>query len=490
MENTQGLRVILDSVSDAVVLADGNNRITYMNPEARRITGYGTSESFGGDLWKICQVVDGNTRSPLRDKVEEILPRDGFCDFPMGTVLVSADGHDVLVSGTVFLSDTAPEFILGMIFRDVSARWLLDRSLRNVQKADTVRVIARGIAGSIDDLLTVLLAKLSAAGREHGDRAAVLRNLRECRKIIGRVSGVVSSLGADPGSREGADLCNTGKVIMSCARLFNSVHEGTELELAFPDRTGFAALPGGLMEQVLINLLMNAGQATEHGGRVLLTACRAALSRDMTPASAGNYVMVSVSDNGPGISSDNLTRVFNPWFTTGRNRYGLGLSAVYSIVHGFDGCITVDSGPGRGSTFTVYLPAAEGIETETAEDVTPVIYCTGLEQDEADRAARMLEAIGCAPRRGLPENGQEEFRLLLTDHEYFAAERHVLAGEEYSLNGVIVAMDESLRLPVAHGPEVIYIGSPVSMGRLAAAVGELAWKRVPDDPEAEDGIPT
>lgn len=488
MDNAAGLRVILDSVSDAVVLADGNGMVTYMNPEARRITGYGSSESVGEDLWKICQVVDGNSRRPLRYKADEILPRDGFCDFPMGTVLVSADGHDVLVSGTVFLSDTARDYVEGMVFRDVSARWLLDRSLRNVQKADTVRVIARGIAGSIDDLLTVLLAKLSAAGREHGDRTAVLRNLRECRKIVGRVSGVVSSLGTDPGSREGADLCNTGKVVLSCARLFESVHEGTELELAFPDRTGFAALPGGLMEQVLINLLMNAGQAAGHGGRVLLAACRAALSGDMAPVASGNYVMVSVSDDGPGISSDNLNRIFSPWFSTGRNRYGLGLSAVYSIVHGFDGCITVDSRPGRGSTFTVFLPAAESIETETAEDVVPVVYCAGLEQDEADRAGRMLEAIGCVPREGLPKNGEEEFRLLLADHEYYAAERYVLAGEGYSLNGVIVAMDESLRSPVAHGPEVVYIGSPVSMGRLAAAVGVLAWKRVPNDPETGNGI--
>lgn len=490
MENAPGLRVVLDSVSDAVVLADGSSMITYMNPEARRITGYTSSDIIGKDMWKVCQMVDGNTRRPLREKAGEILPRDGICDFPMGTVLVSADGHDVLVSGTVFLSDTAPEMINGMVFRDVSARWLLDRSLRNVQKADTVRLIARGIAGSIDDLLTVLLAKLSAAGREHGDRSAVLRNLRECRKIIGRVSGVVSSLGADPGNREGADLCNTGKVIMSCARLFDSVHEGIELELAFPDRTGFAALPGGLMEQVLINLLMNAGQATGHGGRVLLAACRAALAGDMTPAGTGHYVMVTVSDNGPGISRDNLTRIFSPWFTTGRNRYGLGLSAVYSIVHGFGGCITVDSRPGRGSTFTVYLPAAEGIETETAEDVTPVVYCTGLEQDEADRAGRMLDAMGCTPRRGLPENGPEEFRLLLADHEYFAAERDLLAGDEYSLNGIIVSMDESLRSPVAHGPEVVYIGSPVSMGRLAAAVGELAWKRNPEEPETGNGIAT
>lgn len=490
MEYAPGLRVILDSVSDAVVLADGNGKISYMNPEARRITGYGSSEGIGEDLWRICQVVDGNTRRPLRNRAEEILPGDGLYDFPLGTVLVTADGNDVLVIGTVFLSDTDPESTGGMVFRDVSARWLLDRSLRNVQKADTIRVIARGIAGRIDDLLTVLQAKLSAAGRGYSDRGAVLRNLRESRKIIGRISGVVSSLGEDPGSRKGADLCNTGKVIMSCARLFNSVHEGTELELAFPDRTGYAALPGGLLEQVLINLLMNAGQAAGRGGRVLLAACRATLSGDMTPASAGNYVMISVSDNGPGISADNLTRIFSPWFTTARKRYGLGLSAVYSIVHGFDGWITVDSRPEKGSTFTVYLPAAEGIETETAGDVMPVVYCAGLEQKESDRAGRMLEAMGCTPRRGLPGNGQEEFRLLLTDHDYYAAERQALAGEEYSLNGVIVTMDESLRSPVAHGPEVIYIGSPVSMGRLAATVGELAWKRVPDDPETEDGIPT
>jgi nitrogen-specific signal transduction histidine kinase len=489
MDGLRDITTILDAVSDAVVLVDSDLRISYMNPEAERLTGRNAGKALGIDLWEVCTLVERNTRRPMSEGMDEVLRSDGFFHFPGATVLVPSSGQDVLVSGTVFLShggDRETDPIGGVVFRDVSAGWLLDRSLRNSQKSDAMKVLARGIAGNVNDLLTVLLARMSGISREHGDRGAVLRHVRESRKLIGRISGMITSLTADPGSSGEADLCRSDKVIQSCAMIFASMYPDVELELAYPDRTGFAGMSGGLLEQVLMNLLMNAGQAAGDGGRVALTACRAVITEDTPKVPVGEYVMMTVSDNGTGISDDDLTRIFNPFFSTGRNRYGLGLSAVYSIVNGYGGYVTVDSELGRGSVFTVYLPAAAGIESETEEDAVPAVMIRGIGETGRNEIAGLLRAIGCEvgedPVPGGPSLRDAEpdspgCLLVLTDYDHYMSEGDSREGPGSQVYGSIVLIDGSLGSPSDKGPRVVFVGLPVQLDSIASAVARLAWKR-------------
>ncbi|MBN2586981.1 MAG: PAS domain-containing protein [Candidatus Fermentibacteraceae bacterium] len=477
MDGFRDITTILDAVSDAVVLADGDGMVSYMNPEAERLTGRSAGKDLGKDLWEVCTLVERNTRRPMYEGMDEVLRKDGFFHFPGATVLVPSGGDDVLVSGTVFLSrggDRNADSIEGVVFRDVSARWLLDRSLRNSQKSDAMKVLARGIAGNVNDLLTVLLARLSGISREHGDRGAVLRHVRESRKLIGRISGMITSLTADPGSSGKADVCQSGKVIRSSSMMFASAYPDVELELAYPDRTGFAGIPVGLFEQVLVNLLMNAGQAAGDGGRVTLTACRVLLRNDTPQVSGGDYVMITVSDNGSGIPDDDLTRIFDPFFSTGRNRYGLGLSAVYSIVNGCGGYVTVDSELGRGSVFTVYLPAAEGIESETEGDAVPAVMIKGIEGTMREEIAGILHSIGCEVDG---EPGSTGCLLVVTDYDHYMFEGESWEGPGSPVNGSVVLVDESLRSPSDSGPRVVFVGLPVKLDTVASAVVRLAWKR-------------
>ena len=119
------------------------------------------------------------------------------------------------------------------------------------------------------------------------------------------------------------------------------------------------------ISQVLNNLLINARQAIDGPGTVIIDGSNVSLS-DSNTLTDGNYVLIRVEDNGPGVSSERLTRVFDPYYTTKHNGTGLGLSICYSIVKDHGGHISLESEEGQGATFEIYLPAADDVRAEEA----------------------------------------------------------------------------------------------------------------------------
>ncbi|MCD4701948.1 MAG: PAS domain-containing protein [Candidatus Aegiribacteria sp.] len=491
MKPSGGTRTLLSAVTDAVVLVDSRRRVSFMNPEAENLTGFSAADAEGKDLWDVCVFIDQNTRKPLIDDLSEVLSRDGYFNFPVAAVIVHREGDERLVRGGVFLSDdsrSGSDVIEGVVFRNVSARWLIDTALQRNQKAETIRILAGGITGRLNDLLTVLLARLSGISRNHKDRAAVFRSIRDSKKIIGRISSIVSSLSPGEDTVDiGADICLVRNTIRSSLSIFIAAFPGMEVKLAYPDRTGYAGVPPGLVEQIVVNLLMNAGEATRASGTIRVTACRVDLSEDMKPVNAGSYVMISVSDDGCGISDENLTRIFDPFYSTRREKGGLGLSAVYSIVNSYHGYITVKSELEEGSTFSIYLPAADKIVTETAEDVFPRVSIAGFTDHESKNLEKILEAIGCTVFQITSESMKNdsvmvdtevsEYNLLLTDYEFYMSEIDRLQGSVISEQGVIAVINESYRMPDNPDSNIVYIRRPFRNDIIAVAVAENVWSR-------------
>jgi len=499
MKPSGGIRNLLSAVTDAVVLVDPHGKISFMNPEAENLTGFSASGAAGKDLWEICVFADQYTRKPLIEDLNEILSRDGYYDFPVAAVIINRDGDETLVRGGVFLSDDSRKgsnIIEGLVFRNVSSRWLIDTALQANQKAETIRALAGGIAGRLDDLLTVLLARLSGIGRNHKDKASVFRSIRDSKKIIGRISSMVSSLTSKEAAAEPeADICLVGNIIASSLSIFTAAFPGLDVKLAYPDRTGYAGVPPGLARQIVLNLLMNAGEATSGSGTIRVTACRIDLSEDIKPIIAGSYVMISISDDGCGISEKNLTRIFDPFYSTKRKQGGLGLSAVYSIVNNYHGYIVVGSELGSGSKFTVYLPSAENIVTETIGDVFPGVSITGFSEEETSRLEFILEAIGCtvfhltadSVEKDLITVGREaaEYNLLLIDYDLYLSEIDHFKGSTVSEQGVIAVINESYHIPDNPESNVVFVRRPFRSDIIVAAVAENAWSR-PKDTNSED----
>ena len=494
MKPSGGIRNLLSVTTDAVVLVDSKRKVSFMNLEAEKLTGFNASDATGKDLWKVCIFVNQNTRKPVIDDIDDVLSRDGYFDFPFDTVIIHRDGDERLIRGRVILSDDSrpgSNVIEGVVFRNVSSRWMIDTAIQKSQKAETIRILAAGITGRLNDLLTVLLARLSGISINHTDTTAVFRAIRESKQIIGKISSMVSSLSPEESTTgTGKDICLVRSIIRSSLNLFSAAFPGVDIKLAYPDRTGYAGIPHGLVEQVIVNLLMNSGEAVRGNGTVMISACRIILPSVIKPVEAGSYILITVRDDGCGISEENLTRIFDPYFSTKRQKAGLGLSAVYSIVNTYKGYIIVDSVLGSGTLFSVYLPAAEGIVTETAGDTIPGISIMGFTKDEKGFLKMILESIGCMVV-SLPEDstsdaaesaGQEdnEFNLLLTEYDYYMSEIDRLGDPGISGNGVIAVINESRHVPDNHESTIFFVQKPLKIENISEAVAFFSWMR-PDD---------
>ena len=492
MKSLGGIINILSAVTDAVVLVDSQRKITFMNPEAENLTGYSAEDAEGKELWDICVFIEQNTRKSVTDGINEILLRDGYFNFPVATVIIPRVEAEILIRGSVFLSDDTrmgSDVIEGVVFKNVSSRWLLDSTMQRNQKAEAIRILAGGIANNLNDLLTVLLARLSGISRNHNDRTAVFRSIRDSKKIIGKISTMISSLSPrdDTENINIKNICSVEKIIRSSLDILTAAFPELDIELAYPDRTGYAGITGGLVEQIVVNLLMNAAEAVGDNGTISITACRIDLLQEIKPVNAGSYVMICISDNGCGISDENLTRVIDPFYTTKRQKGGLGLSAVYSIVNSYKGYITVKSELGEGSSFSVYLPAAPGIVTETASDVIPRVSVAGFEQVEEEYLGRILEAVGCtvfpltaeSPEENLiPMNTEiQKYNLLLTDYDFYMSEIDRFTDSNILEGSIIAVTNESYHIPDNADSNIVFISRPIRIDNIAEAVTKCAWAR-------------
>ena len=301
------------------------------------------------------------------------------------------------------------------IIQDVTEQRLLEEQFRQVQKLEAVGQLASGVAHDFNNLLLVIggNAQLALAT----DDGAARTELTEILRAAGRAGELVRQLLAF--SR--ADVCEPGALDLNCVvesvrrMLDRLLVENIEIrtELTDDDATVFA--DGGQLEQVLLNLAVNARDAMPDGGRLSI----------VTDADAES-VTVRVSDTGVGMDEHTRERVFDPFFTTKPKGEGtgLGLSTVYGIVTKAGGRITVASAPGLGTTFTITLPhvAAEE-EREIAPAPAAVDDGNGqrilLVEDDAmvrNVAAGMLGRAGY--EIATAENGEDALRLFDEGNEY------------------------------------------------------------------------
>lgn len=483
------MRTLLSEVSDAVVLADSKRRVSFMNPQAEKLTGLNAEDAFGMELWDVCVFVDGRSRKNLSESMEKALSRDGFFSFPPTTVLVTGEGDEKPVTGGVFMSDekgTGADSIEGLVFRDIGREWIVNPYVRRQQNADTLMVMAGCIRSNLNDLLTVLLSNLSMISRNSGDSSALFRYVRDSKKIISKISSMFSTLSSGLSSNgQKEDICLVENVIKKVTSLFCSANPEMELELAYPRRTGLVSIAGELLEQVLLNLLNNALDAVGNDGSIGLVACRIDLEKAMKPLNPGAYVMISVIDDGCGIPEDDLNRIFQPFYSTRRKKKGLGLSAVYSIVDQCGGYVMVDSRVEEGSVFTLFLPSNEGFETEYADEPLPAVTVAGFEESEEKVLLRTLESIGCRVSKTVstlpPEDSnisrEAECALLVADHDYVMTKLD-LAGIDAEYQGrLITVIDKSWPYPDHSDLIVRYLTRPLRLEKIAAAVAECCWSK-------------
>jgi two-component system cell cycle sensor histidine kinase/response regulator CckA len=255
---------------------------------------------------------------------------------------------------------------------DITERRKLDHQVRQSQKMEAIGRLAGGVAHDFNNILSVingysslLLSRdLAPAQQRHG--------LEEINKAGSRAANLTSQLLAF--SRQQvvrAQVLDLNSLVEDLSNMLaRLLGEDMSIELLLADDLWMTKADRGQLDQVLINFAVNARDAMPGGGRLAIATCNevfaapTAVHREIIPA--GEYVALSVCDSGTGMDAQTVSRIFDPFFTTkdvGKGT-GLGLSTVYGIVRQWQGWVTVDSRPGEGTTFRVYLPRAQ----ETVKD--------------------------------------------------------------------------------------------------------------------------
>ena len=355
------LAVTLRSIGDAVITTNREGRIELMNLVAEDLTGWPESEAVGRPLLEVFRIFDERTREPCANPTDQVIASGQTVGRANHTLLVARDGREFYIedSGAPILDDRGEIVGVVLVFRDTTERKQIDKELLKMEKLQSLGVLAGGLAHDFNNFLTGILGNLSLAKLDIKPNDSVARTLDEMEKAALRAKDLTQQL---------LTFSKGGIPVKDTVSIVELVREATQFALR-GSNVGYALeidkdlrpaeVDSGQMAQVFQNLVINADQAMPDGGTITIRGRNVTLAPDniyaLTP---GEYVELTINDQGLGIKADHLKKVFDPYFTTKQRGSGLGLAVAFSIIAKHDGHLTVDSKLGVGTTFTMLLPAA------------------------------------------------------------------------------------------------------------------------------------
>ena len=312
--------------------------------------------------------------------------------------------------------------------RDVTAQRRAEEAARALQRLDSVGRLAGGIAHEVNNQMSVVLGATHFILRHPGIPAEVRDDVGHIVSAANRSARITGQLLAF--SRRQMlqpEVCDPRDIVRGFENVLRrTLAPSRELQIDASREVGNVKVDCGQIEQVLLNLVLNAADAVPEGGRVTISIRETNLGTHGEPGmrepltQPGRYVVIEVTDNGTGMDADTEARLFEPFFTTkevGKGT-GLGLSTVYGILRQSDGHVGVTTAPGQGSTFSVYLPVTtEAIRSSRSAESEPAsrpgsVLVVEDEPEVRRMAARVLEAEGYAVSEAA--DGNEALAVLAT----------------------------------------------------------------------------
>jgi len=447
-ESEERYRVVAETASDAIFTIDEDSTITFANRAAERIFGYSSAEMVGQPL---TMLMPESMRPRHRDGLRRYI-ETGERHMPWeGMQLPGRNKSGKELTLEVSIGEHAKEgrrTITGIV-RDISERKRLEEQLRQALKMEAIGRLAGGVAHDFNNLLTVILGHgeliLGRAGLDEGTR----KDMEEIQKAATRAGMLTRRLLAFSHRQVvRPHVLELDAVVADMERLLRRlIGEDVELETVLEGSAGRIMADPGQVEQVLMNLVVNSRDAMPNGGKLTVRTSGADVGVTQGQALGlrpGRYTTLTVTDTGVGMDAEVRSRIFEPFFTTkeaGRGT-GLGLSTVYGIVAQCGGAIAVQSEPGRGATFTIYLPQVEG-PAEVPSPVEALGLPRGRETILLLEDEDMVRAVAGDTLR------QCGYTVIEARHGDEALE---LSGR---LSGPIDLMISDVVMPGASGPEVV-----------------------------------
>jgi two-component system CheB/CheR fusion protein len=375
-------RRLFESAGDGIVIVDAlTGDVLDVNPVAEVLLGYQRRDLAGRKLWEIESIRNG---PDMREAIKQIRERGGL---RFDQIEVRAkDNRDVPVEVIGTLYSEGERQAIQLNIRDVGDRKKFEFELRETQKLESLGLLAGGIAHDFNNLLTGILGNASLALSDTSSDQPMRMRLRQIVDAAERAAFLTRQMLAYAGrGRFMIAHIDLGDLVAEISQLIRtSIPKTVDLKLdPAPNLPSIEADPAQI-QQLVMNLVINGAEAIgeEQGGTVTVRTSVRRVSPDEAgalfksqPAGPGTYVQLEVTDTGAGMDEDTRTRIFDPFFTTKFTGRGLGLAAVQGIVRTHRGAIFVQSAPGRGATFRIFLPASRGLanRSQTHEEKSSAI---------------------------------------------------------------------------------------------------------------------
>ncbi len=392
-------RNTFDAVTDMVMLLDSEHRIIRVNKATAEALNT-TKERLEGK--KCYEVMHGLShpieQCPLVVTMKTLKPHTRELSIPESGIFICSTSpildHEGKLTGYTHT------------LKDITQSKRLEAQLQQAQRMESIGTLAGGIAHDFNNLLMGILGHTSLmlldidSSHPHHEKLKVIE-----KQVQSGVKLTRQLLGYARQGRYEAKPINLNQLVRETSETFGRTRKEITIQQEFSEDLYAIEADQGQIEQVLLNLYVNAADAMPRGGNLILKTVHAThedIKDKVYDPQPGKYALLTVTDTGTGMDKKTLKRIFEPFFTTkemGRGT-GLGLASVYGIIKGHDGYITVASKKGRGTTFSIYLPATEKKVRKAVKSSDRFIKDTGtvlLVDDEEiilEVGRELLETIG------------------------------------------------------------------------------------------------
>jgi PAS domain S-box-containing protein len=397
------LAVTLRSIGDGVITIDMEGTIVLINKMAEKLTGWDHKEAIGKPLLEVFKIIEEEKRQSYENLVKTVLDKERMITFTTPMTLMAKDGLEHIIADSAAPIFDIQSRIIGavIVFRDISEKLMMEKELLKTQRLEAVGILAGGIAHDFNNILTAVTGNISLVKHYTNPGDKIHDRIIEVEKALERAVALTFQLLTF--AKGGTPVKKTlliSKLIKDSA-VFTLRGSNVQCEFSLDDNLQPVYADEGHLNQVINNLIINAKQAMPEGGVIKIAAENVTIKPDKSlPLNPGDYIIITIEDEGCGIAEENISKIFDPYFTTKDDGSGLGLATTYSIIQQHGGHITVESKPGVGTKFQIHIPTSK---KSLQEKATPRnhIYSSGgrilvMEDEAAIRNVTevMLDELG------------------------------------------------------------------------------------------------
>ena len=402
-DSEQWLATTLKSIGDAVIATDAGGFVTFMNPVAEALTGWNQEDAAGKPLKKVFNIINEETGKQAEDPATRVFREGVVVGLANHTVLIAKDGtkYPIDDSGAPIRDDKGNIMGVVLVFRDITEKRNMEEALLKADALESLGILAGGIAHDFNNILMAIMGNITLAKMYAKPGDKIFERLKEAENASLRAKDLTQQLLTF--SRGGAPIKKTVFISKLLEDTVAFVLSGSNVRCEFSISGDLwpVEVDEGQISQVINNLIINADHAMPRGGIIKVSAENTAVDVEQgLPLKEGNYIKISIEDQGIGIPEEHLQKIFDPYFTSKQKGSGLGLATAYSIVKRHDGYVQVESELGVGTTFNIYLPASSEeilMEKELRERIHAgkgKILVMDDEEIIRDVTGEMIEVLG------------------------------------------------------------------------------------------------